>query len=295
MERGEARRGGTQLRVTFHGVRGSCPCSGRQYVRYGGNTSCVAVEVGDEPPIVLDLGTGLRPLGDELEKRYGTDTGIQLTAFLTHLHWDHIIGLPFCRPMLRFGGHMDVYGPSQGDMALGEVIDQVVVPPFFPVQVKELHGSIKFHEAGDDTVDVGSAKVLVRSVPHVGSTLGFRIEAGGRSVAYLSDHQQPPDPRTIPESVLELCDHADLVIHDAQYTDEEFPDKANWGHSTIGFALQVAAEAGARRLVLYHHDPLHTDEDIDRILDGARASATASRLDDVLAAAEGMSIDLANA
>lgn len=273
-------------------MRGSCPCSGHEYVRYGGNTSCVAVEIGDEAPIVLDLGTGLRPLGHDLEDRYGFDAAVQLTAFLTHLHWDHIIGLPFCRPLLRLGGHMDVYGPAQEPLPLWETIDQVVVPPFFPVQVKELHGSIQFHEVGDDTMAVGSAKVLVRRVPHVGSTLGFRIEAAGRSLAFVSDHQAPADRQGIAEAVLELCDGADLVVHDAQYTDEEWAEKATWGHSTIDYAVHVAAEAGARKLVLYHHDPVHTDDDIDRLVEHALQAPGGSRLDAVVAAAEGMSIDL---
>ncbi len=243
----------------------------------------------------MDLGTGLRPLGHELEDRYGVDAPVQLTAFLTHLHWDHIIGLPFCRPLLRLGGHMDVYGPPQDHLPLWEVIDQVVVPPFFPVQVKELHGSIQFHEVGDDSLAVGSAKVLVRRVPHVGVTLGFRIEAGGRSLAFVSDHQAPMDPRDrgyVSEAVLQLCDGADIVVHDAQYTDEEFAKKAHWGHSTIDYAVHVAAEAGARRLVLFHHDPVHTDEEMDRLIDQAADAPGASRLDVVVGATEGMSLDL---
>lgn len=282
---------GSPLRVTFYGVRGSCPCSGHQYVRYGGNTSCVSVEVGDEAPIVLDLGTGLRPLGHALEDRYGLDAPIEVTAFLTHLHWDHIIGLPFCRPMLRLGGHMEVFGPPQ-DADLHEVIDRVVVPPFFPVQVKQLHGSIHFQEIGDDTVAVGSAKVTVRRVPHVGTTLGFRIDADGSSVTYISDHQAPEDRRSVSDSVLELCDGADLVIHDAQYTDEEFVEKATWGHSTIDYAVHVAAEAGARQLVLYHHDPLHSDDDMDRIVDQALSHERAGRLDGVVGAAEGLALEV---
>lgn len=253
----------------------------------------MAVTVGDEAPIVLDLGTGLRPLGHDLEDRYGIDAPVQLTSFLTHLHWDHIIGLPFCRPLLRLGGHMDVYGPAQNGLPLHEVIDRVVVPPFFPVQVKELHGSIQFHEIGDDRLAVGSAKVLVRSVPHVGSTLGFRIEAGGRSLAYLSDHQAPPDRQSVADTVLELCDGADMVIHDAQYTDAEFAEKATWGHSTVEYAVHVAAEAGAKQLVMFHHDPVHTDEDIDRLVDQASNAPGAARLDAVLAAAEGLTLDLA--
>jgi phosphoribosyl 1,2-cyclic phosphodiesterase len=278
--------------VTFFGVRGSCPCSGEHYVRYGGNTACVTVEVGDEPPIVLDLGTGLRPLGHALEKRYGPGRPVEVTAFLTHLHWDHIIGLPFCTPILREGGRMEVFGPPQDGGSLHDIIDRVVKPPFFPVQVKELQGDIAFHEVSDDVVAVGSAKVTVRRVPHVGTTLGFRIEAAGVSVAYVSDHQAPDDRDAVDAAVLELCDGADLVVHDAQYTEDEYRAKATWGHSTISYAVHVAAEAGGRRLALFHHDPVHTDDDLDGLLSEARADGEACRLDGVVAAREGLAIDL---
>lgn len=261
-------------------------------MRYGGNTACVAVEVSGEAPIVLDLGTGLRPLGHAIEERFGTDAPLELTAFLTHLHWDHIIGLPFCRPVLRLGGNMEVFGPPQEGGMLCEVMDKVVVPPYFPVQVGELHGTVTFSEVCDDVVAVGSAKVTVRRVPHVGITLGFRIEAEGSSVAYVSDHQTPDDRSVVADSVLELCDGADLVIHDAQYTEAEFAAKATWGHSTFAYATHVAAEAGARRLVLFHHDPVHTDEDLDRLLEETRQHPEASRLDGIAVAEEGWSVDL---
>ncbi len=285
-------KGEITLRVGFYGVRGSCPCSGERYRRYGGNTACVTVEVGDEPPIVLDLGTGLRPLGHDLDARYGIDQPVEVSAFLTHLHWDHIIGLPFCTPLLRDGGGMDVYGPPQEDGDLHALIDRVVKPPFFPVQMKELKGAIHFHEVSDDAVAVGSAKVLVRRVPHVGTTLGFRIDAEGRSLAYVSDHQAPDDRGTVDKAVLELCDGADLVIHDAQYTEDEFRAKATWGHSTISYAVHVAAEAGGRRLALFHHDPQHSDDFLDRLLDEAKADVDAGRLDAVISAEEGLVVDL---
>jgi len=284
--------GGRTLQVKFFGVRGSCPCSGAGYLRYGGNTSCVSVTVGTEPPIVLDLGTGLRPLGRELEACQGTEKPIEMTGLLTHLHWDHIIGLPFCTPLLTSGTRMEVYGPPQVGGTLHEVIDRVVIPPFFPVQVKELHGSIDFHEVQEDDFAIGSAKIRVRRVPHVGTTLGFRIEADGASVAFVSDHQAPTDRRTVDSSVLELSDGVDLLIHDAQYTDEEFDAKANWGHSTIGYAVHVAAEAGARRLSLFHHDPDHTDEILDRLVHVAGKAPGASRLETITAAAEGSTVDL---
>lgn len=278
------------MRVRFFGVRGSCPCSSPDHQRYGGNTSCTTVEVGDEPPIILDLGTGLRPLGLELDRRApGQPTS--WTALLTHLHWDHLIGLPFFPPVLRPGAHLDVYGPAQDGASIQEVVDSVVKPPFFPVQVDELHGSIAFHDLEQGDLTVGSAKVKVRNVPHVGCTLGFRIEADGATVAYLSDHQAPPDQK-IARSVLELCDGAEVVIHDAQYTDDEFAAKADWGHSTPAFAVRVAADAGAHTLVLFHHDPLHGDEQLDRIVDDAARAPGADRLHAVVGAAEGMSLDV---
>ena len=252
----------------------------------------MAVAVGDEPPIILDLGTGLRPLGRELETRYGTGEPIMLTALLTHLHWDHIIGLPFCAPLLKPGTHIEIYGPPQIGGTLHEVIDRVVIPPFFPVQVKELHSSIDFREVDEDDFAIGSAKVRVRRVPHVGTTLGFRIEADGASLAFVSDHQTPADHQTVDPSVLELCDGADLLIHDGQYTEAEFATKSNWGHSTVGYAVHVAAEAGARRLSLFHHDPDHTDEILDRLVDTALSAPGASRLEGITGAAEGSTIEL---
>ena len=187
---------------------------------------------------------------------------------------------------------MDVFGPPQHDGSLHDIIDRVVKPPFFPVEVKELQGKIEFYEVTDDVIPVGSAKVLVRQVPHVGTTLGFRIEAGDAVVAFVSDHQAPDDRSEVDAAVLELCDGADLVIHDAQYTEEEYRAKATWGHSTVGYAAHVAAEAGARQLALFHHDPRHTDDDIDRLLAEAQATDDARRLDVVLAAREGLAIDL---
>jgi phosphoribosyl 1,2-cyclic phosphodiesterase len=283
--------GGAELRISFYGVRGSCPTSGEGYVRYGGHTACIAVEVDDEPPIVIDLGTGLRPFGYDLDSR-SAGGPVEVTAFLSHLHWDHIIGLPFCTPLLREEGVMEVYGPPQEQGSLCEAIDEVVKPPFFPVTLDGLNGKFRFHEVADDDLTVGSAKVKVRLVPHVGTTLGFRIEAGGTSAAFIFDHQAPDDKRSVAKGVLELCDGADLLVHDAQYTDSEYEAKSTWGHSTIRYALNVAAEAGARMLALFHHDPTHLDSDMDDILAGARSVQDAGRLDSVMAAAEGVVIDL---
>jgi len=250
------------------------------------------VEVGNEPPIILDLGTGLRPLGLELDAARAPGESIHLSAFLSHLHWDHIIGLPFFTTVHDPNAVIDIYGPPQGGMSLQDVFDRVLHPPFFPINVRELRGSVHLKEALGEDIKVGSANVVVRQVPHVGTTLGFRIEADGASVVFITDHQQPRDPDTVDPNVLELCEGADLLIHDAQYTPEEFKVKSDWGHSTVSYAVHVARMAGVRQLALFHHDPLHVDDDIDRLLEEARALDEASALEGLVAASEGLAMEI---
>jgi phosphoribosyl 1,2-cyclic phosphodiesterase len=283
------------VQVTFYGVRGSCPCAGERYRRTGGNTSCVLVSVEGDLPLVLDLGTGLRALGDVMRAELrAAGRPLQANALLTHLHFDHILGLPFFAPLHDPGAVMDVYGPLQDGAGLQDALHAAVQPPFFPVHLTEFRGEVRFHDADADTADfaIGTAKVRARAVPHQGSTLGFRIEADGAAVAYVPDHQAPVDRRTVPESVLELCEGADLLIHDAQYTDDEFVAKSDWGHSTVAYAVRVAAQAGVKRLLLFHHDPSHTDRDLERLVSGARRLEDARRLADVTVASEGLTLDL---
>jgi ribonuclease BN (tRNA processing enzyme) len=163
-------------------------------------------------------------------------------------------------------------------------------PPYFPVRVGELIGDIRFHTVDDSDFAVGDAKVRARYVPHVGPTFGYRVELGGISVAYISDHQQPLEGDGIAAEVLELADGVDLLIHDAQFTDDEFRVKSHWGHCTIDYAIHVAREAGARALALFHHDPSHTDHDIDRLLERARDRAAGLGVGEVLAASEGLTL-----
>jgi len=281
------------VRITYFGVRGSCPCSSDRYRRYGGNTSCVLVEVAGELPLIIDLGTGLRALGDHLRAPPSV-TGVPLRAnvLLSHLHYDHVLGLPFFSPMRHPDAVVDVYGPAQED-GLGETLASMVRPPFFPVHMAQFQGTFRFHELGEtDDFAIGAVKVKVRSIPHIGRTLGFRLEADDRTLAYLSDHQAPPDLRAIEPNVLELCDGADLLLHDAQYTEDEFAALPDWGHSTANYAVQVARESGAKRLVLYHHDPAHCDDEIDRMLGEAQELAADTPALEVDAATEGGTVDL---
>ncbi len=278
--------------MTFHGVRGSTPCDGPELARYGGNTSCVSVESGEERPILFDLGTGLRSYGAALAAA-GRAGDYQAAVLLTHLHWDHVQGLPFFVPVHSPNALLDIFGPRQSDGPLGEVFGDLMRPPFFPIRPDELGGTIGFHDLGDDDFPVHDVKVRSRWIRHVGPTLGYRIEWNGVSIAYLSDHGQGCGHHGhaddhVPDEVLELCDGVDLLIHDAQHTPEEFEQKRHWGHCTVDYALQVAKEAGTRTVALFHHDPAHSDDQIDLLADRARDSSAAIDGAEVVAAAEGM-------
>ena len=274
--------------VRFFGVRGSTPCSCPSMERYGGNTACVVLQHGDEDPIIFDLGTGLRLFGSGWDG--GTFHG---TALVTHLHWDHVQGLPFFAPVNKPGATFDVYGPSHEGRSMAESFGEFMRPPYFPIQVEHLVGDISFHDVLDDMLTIGTAEVMVRPVPHVGATNGYRVNWDGASVAYISDHQEPVGrPTDIAASVLELCDDVDLLIHDAQYTPEEFSERGDWGHCTIRYALEVAHQAGAKRLALFHHDPNHSDDDLDRLHQEAVAIADDLGIGEVLCAHEGLVVEL---
>jgi len=246
--------------------------------------------VPGEDPIVLDLGTGLRFWGQTLPND-GTFRG---TALVTHLHWDHVQGLPFFAPINCPGARLDVYAPPpSADLGVADAFEDFMRPPYFPVRASDLFGDIAFHDARSEDLRIGSAVVKVRDVPHVGATNGYRIEMGDTVVTYISDHQQPRDGTDhVAESVLELCDGADLVIHDAQYTATDFAQKSDWGHCTVDYAVHVAATAGARRLALFHHDPDRDDASVDALLDRARGLGAERGLTEVIAASEGLTVSL---
>jgi phosphoribosyl 1,2-cyclic phosphodiesterase len=281
--------------VCFWGVRGSTPCDGPQYSRYGGNTSCVELRSEGHPSILFDLGTGLRSLGDELSATGGCDDFVG-HVLLSHLHWDHIQGLPFFAPLARGAGTMDVWGPAPEDVPLCDSFGGIMCPPYFPIRPEGLAGTVRFHDVGTDDFALNGAKVRSRWIRHTGPTLGFRVELEGVSIAYVPDHGPGCSPddsdEFVPASVLELCDGADLLIHDAQHTTPEFAAKRNWGHCTVDYAVHVARQAGVGTLALFHHCPSHGDDDVDVILRDARDRAAHGNGPEVIAAADGLRVRL---
>lgn len=251
------------MQVTFHGVRGSTPCHGPLTAKYGGNTACVSIQSEGQRPLLLDLGTGLRYFG-QMYKTSNPEP-IDAVALVTHMHWDHIQGLPFFSPIIRDGARLELYGPRQDDgRSFFEAVSNAIRQPTFPVELHDLRGKFEFHDVENDSFMVDDFHITSRSVPHNGPTVGYRIEIGNKSVAYISDHQQPLDGSfALPEGVRELAEDVDLLIHDSQYTATEFAAKSNWGHCTAEFATQIAIACRAKSIALFHHDPDRTDAELD--------------------------------
>ncbi|MEZ5381370.1 MAG: MBL fold metallo-hydrolase [Microthrixaceae bacterium] len=260
---------------------------------YGGNTACVVLEVPGEPPIICDLGTGLRFFG----RTHDDAVPFRGTALVSHLHWDHIQGLPFFSPVLAEGSRLDVYAPSTErhgcELGADDAVRAFLAPPFFPVALDSLRGEITVRSTPEGPFRVGSAAITTAEVPHCGRTLGYRIEVGGVAVAYVPDHQQPgPRSTRVSPEVLELVADVDLLIHDAQFDDADFLAKPDWGHCTSTYAVHVAAQAGARRLALFHHDPSHDDAFVDQMAASAQRLAARLGVGEVLAASEGLTVSL---
>ncbi|MDX6649949.1 MAG: hypothetical protein QOJ97_1900 [Solirubrobacteraceae bacterium] len=251
------------MKVKVWGARGSVPSPGPETTRYGGNTSCLQVTLQDGSVIVLDAGTGIRNLGLTL-----AGPAPRIHILLTHLHLDHIQGLMFFAPAFRPRTEIVVWGPQSPEASLQDRIARYISAPLSPVEMRELPCDVSFLDAPTVDWEIGSARVQAASVTHRGPTLGYRITEGDTSLCYIPDHEPglgadltEVGPEWI--SGYELARGASLLVHDCQYSDEEYPDHVGWGHSPLGDALTFARRVEAQRVLMFHHDPLHTDDWLD--------------------------------
>jgi phosphoribosyl 1,2-cyclic phosphodiesterase len=261
------------MRLRFWGTRGSIAAPGPDTNHFGGNTSCIELIGSDGARMILDCGTGARLLGDEWMK--SKNGPISATILLTHTHWDHIQGFPFFAPLFAASNRFTVRGPEGAEMSLRDVLAGQMEHHYFPVELDELAARISYGDIAEGTYHLDGLRVMAQRMNHPTPTLGYRIEADGGSVCYLSDHEPFfedvwHDGALAPARIdlianegdrrhAEFMTNADVVIHEAQYTPEEYPAKKNWGHSTYTYVVPIAAVAGVRRLFLTHHDPSHGD------------------------------------
>jgi phosphoribosyl 1,2-cyclic phosphodiesterase len=298
------------MKLKIWGCRGSIPTPGKDTVRYGGNTPCVELKLDDNNLIIIDSGTGIRNLGNYLMRK---GESIRAYIMITHPHWDHIQGFPFFKPIFISGNEFTIVGSGARTKTLEQIVADQMDRVYFPVRLSELKASIKFLQVGEEEFKIYDATVQTIYVNHPGFTLGYRITFNNKSIVYISDNEPfdreitpylfnwekevierfdsvPGDPN---QRIFDFVRGADLLIHDTTYTPEEYIEKVGWGHSHYLFTLRVAHEGQVKRLLLFHHDHMHTDNMIDEIFEHCKNEVKKRKYKfNLMVASEGMEIEI---
>jgi phosphoribosyl 1,2-cyclic phosphodiesterase len=297
------------MKLKFWGVRGSIACPGPDTAKFGGNTSCLQV-IGGSEIVVMDAGTGIRKLGEQIT---ALKKPVRVHLLLSHTHWDHIQGFPFFTPIYFPGNELFVYGPRALEKSLEEALMFQMQYSYFPVRGVELAAKVKFTELGEETFSIGDIQVQTKTMNHPIRVLAYKVTHKGASAIYTGDnepyydvladhrgagaetgiHRREEFIDECNQRVVDFCKGVDLLVADSQYTDEEYAKKRGWGHSSIGQVVSLAQAAGVKTLALFHHEPTHDDETLAEIEKDAKARAAKGRPKvKVFSAREGMTVDV---
>lgn len=278
--------GKDEFRVRFWGVRGSLPTPGSETTKYGGNTSCVEVRCGDRV-FIVDMGSGARPMGQALAQ----EAPLTADILISHYHWDHICGIPFCGILYDPRNTINFYGEARKKRGLKSILSGQMKYPYFPVGLDVFQAQTRYHTIDDRTIlDFGDVTVKTAPLNHPQSSLAYRISYKGKSVVYCSDNEHQED---MPPALADLIQGCDLLIYDAAYTDDEYTGRTGtgsrigWGHSTWDEAIRTAKHFNVDQLYIFHHDPMHTDKEIDRLVNECR-----EEYDRIWASQEGKTVKL---
>jgi ribonuclease BN (tRNA processing enzyme) len=301
--------------VRFWGVRGSIPCPGPDTVKYGGNTTCLEIRA-DKRLIIIDLGTGAKPLADFLQANDCKQGPLDIDIFITHTHWDHIMGFPMFAPVFVPGTKLRIRGPvSYNDDTLASIIGDQLSYRYWPIRQSELSAKIEYKELKEISVDLGDGlKVRTKYLNHPILSLGYRFEYQGKSIVTAFDHEpfrnlfptDPQDPNYSEEAafegeeaakeenekMLDFCKGADILIHDAQYTAEEYEKHLGWGHSSYNYAMDVASQSNVKKLVFFHHDPNYKDKKLESIEEQCKNEVREKSGFEIIMAREGLKIEV---
>jgi phosphoribosyl 1,2-cyclic phosphodiesterase len=246
------------------GARGSIPVSGKDYLRYGGNTTCLEIRNNRDDILLVDAGSGIREAGNA----FLADGRRDFTLLLTHAHWDHIMGFPFFKPLYRHDATINIWGCPFAQDSIREMLARVMFAPYFPIKYDDIHANVTYAEICIETYQLGDLTITPIALSHPNQGTGYKFSEAGRTFVFLTDNELglQHEGGLSYDNYIEFCHGADLLIHDAEYLDEEYPKRRGWGHSTIEQATSLALDAGVKQLGLFHHNQERIDTEVDNLV-----------------------------